>query len=191
MAQWGGVPLLEEVSHCWWALRSSMLKLWPVRNLVFSLLPMENSLPRCCLQIRMRNSQLLLQPYVCLDTAMLPDMVIIILWTCKPAPITWFSLQVWPWSWCLFTAMKPKLRQMASNKIPLFQETTQTTPQPRCKTCGNQERLQLRLGGCVRVNSLQGEATGCSCNCEKDQSLVQLAALETLEVLRSEHWLSD
>jgi hypothetical protein len=58
-----GVALLEKV--CYWrlALRFQMLKTGLVAV----------SLPACCLLILMKTSQLLLQPHVCLQAAMLPS----------------------------------------------------------------------------------------------------------------------
>lgn len=59
----GDGALLEEVHHLGWALGFQRLKPGPVAHC------------RCCLQIRMWNSQLPLQHHICLYTAMLPAII--------------------------------------------------------------------------------------------------------------------
>jgi hypothetical protein len=63
-----GVALLEKVCHCVGRLEGL---------LVLELCPVPKRPSTGCLQIKMQNSQLLLQHHVYLDTAMLPAMMIV------------------------------------------------------------------------------------------------------------------
>jgi hypothetical protein len=91
----GSVPLFL----CGWASRPIMLKL---------LLVWTQS-PPGCLRIKIQNSWLL-QHHVCLHASMLPAMMIM---DCKPGTNKCCPLYELPWPWCLFTAVKPYLRQLA------------------------------------------------------------------------------
>ena len=58
-----GVALLKEVCHCGVGFETLLLTAWKIVS-------------SGCLQIKMHNSQLLLQHHVCLQAAMLPIMII-------------------------------------------------------------------------------------------------------------------
>ena len=90
----GGVALEEEVCHC---VGGSWGLLWAscARCMKWDLPPvfLQKKSPGC-LQTKLQNPLLLLPYHVCLDTAMLPNIMImdLNLWNCKPAPVKYLSL---------------------------------------------------------------------------------------------------